>query len=201
MNMSRKQTIWMMADLWPKACKAQGWNKSDNEKRYDLFARVLARIPRHAATLKAGRHISFNDFDQADFDAVKAECLALADNLKGAVETVRPDYGEERRLRHQIDELLRCLGLYIERVDAYLRPILAAKFKGRTSIDDLSAIPVLKDKGVGLSELMRCLMTLRQIVNQKRNAAGHTVHEMNLLAAVPCHCKQCQTVPASNQPF
>lgn len=191
----------MMADLWPKAAAAQGWNKSDNEKRYDVFARVLGRIPRHAAKLAAGEHISFNDFDQADFDAVKAEMGHLADNLKATIETDHPAIGKERRLRHQIDELLRCLALYIERVDAYLRPILAAKFKGRTSIDDLSALPVLKDKGVGPSELMRCLMTLRQIVNQKRNAAGHSVHEMNLLAAVPCHCKQCQTVPASNQPF
>jgi hypothetical protein len=208
--MSERQRIWFMADIWPATCKAQGWNKTDSEKRYDLFARVLGHIPRHARTLAAGRHISFNDFDQPDFDAVKAECLALADNLKGAVETVRPDYGEERRLRHQIAQLQKCLALYIERPDAYLRPILAAKFKGRTSIDDLSAVPVLKDavgRGsrrahVGPSELARALMALRTVVQQKRNAAGHSVHEMNLLAGIPCPCKQCQAVPThDNQPF
>lgn len=199
--MSQRQRVWFMADIWPKACASQKWNKADAEKRYDLFARVLGHIPRHARTLQAGRHISFNDFDQADFDAVKAECLALADNLTGAVETFRPDYGEERRLRHKIEELLRCLALYIERPDSYLRPILAAKFKGRTSIDDLSAVPVLKDGGQRPSDLERCLMTLRTIVQGKRKQFGHSVHEMNLLAAVPCHCKLCQAVPADNQPF
>jgi hypothetical protein len=203
--MSKRQRIWFMADIWPATCKAQGWNKTDSAQRYDLFARVLGHIPRHARTLAAGRHISFNDFDQPDFDAVKAECLALADNLRGAVETVRPDYGEERRLRHQIAQLQKCLALYIERPDAYLRPILAAKFKGRTSIDHLSAVPILKDGGQRPSELARALMTLRTVVQQKRNAAGHSVHEMNLLAGIPCPCKQCshrrEEVDSTNQPF
>jgi hypothetical protein len=42
-------------------------------------------------------------------------------------------------------------------------------------------------------------------VQQKRNAAGHSVHEMNLLAGIPCPCKQCshrrEEVDSTNQPF
>jgi hypothetical protein len=202
--MSQAQRVYFMADLWPKACKAQGWNKSDATKRYAMFAQVLGHIPRHAAKLARGEHISFNDFEQADFDAVKAHCGFLASNVKATVETDHPEIGEGRRLQHQVEEEIKCLAACLDAINererkelqgyaggmAYTRAILRAKFHAE-HIDDLSAEPTLHDGGKRPSDLFRLLMTLRTSVQSKRKLAKLTVHEMRIRAAVPCYCRIC----------
>lgn len=201
--MSKLQRTWFMATIWPDACKAQGWNKSDSEKRYDLFARVLARVPRHAATLAAGGHISFNDFDQADFDKVKAECGRLTDNVAATIETDHPALGERRRLLNNIEDATHCLAICLDEINrrdhkpqlglegarAYLRALIKARFPGHTDPETLSPEPVLKDCSsgrqsaqIGPSELERCLYALRTTLNAKRNKAEMSVKDMHLLA-------------------
>ena len=74
-----KQRIHLMAELWPGACAFQGWNRNDDQKRYDLFAKVLGDREPHKATLA---NISCNDFlktnQRDDFGEVKRELLVLS---------------------------------------------------------------------------------------------------------------------------
>jgi hypothetical protein len=204
--MTKAQRYKFMVEVWPAVCKAQKWNKSDNERRYAFFAQVLGMVPRHARTLAQGGHISFNDFDNSDLDAILAECGRLTDNIKRTIETDHPELGDARRVHHQIDQELACLRVYVDNPTSYLVPILRAKFRGKTTIDELSPEPTLKDHGTIPSELTRCLYTLRTIVNKKRTEKGHSVHKMRLLANVPCSCAIC--VPrkqvvlyTENEPF
>jgi hypothetical protein len=121
--LSKSQRIHFMAELWPNACAAQGWNRADDEKRYDLFAQLLGRKPRHAQTLARGHHISLNDFDNSDFDAVKAHLQMLAGLIGnpigrdgppgrprrpggGALEVNDPSLGLRRRLEYKIREAM-----------------------------------------------------------------------------------------------
>jgi hypothetical protein len=202
--MSQAQRVYFMADIWPRACAAQRWNKTDPAKRYAVFAQVLGHIPRHATKLARAENISFNDFDQADFDAVKAHCGMLASNLKATVETDHPEIGDGRRLQHQVEEETKCLAACLDAINehegkeplgyagatAYCRAILQNKFHVE-HVGDLSAQPKLQDSGRKPSELLRFLMTLRTTLQSKRAKARLTVHDMRLRARIPCYCRIC----------
>lgn len=199
--MNKQQRIYMMAEIWPEACEFQGWDRNDKEKRYEVFARVLGHKPRHADTLARGEHISFNDFDQDDFGDVKKELLQLA----GKVPTHDP---KKQNLLWVIRNRLRpCLAVYHPYPDAYMRTVLKMRhkiFKGVETVDDLSAVevrrPSKKNPGrmITDSPLKQFLFTLSRCVDELRQKAGDSVHEMNQRAQVPCRddCRICHPVGA-----
>lgn len=180
--MTPKQRIHLMAELWPQACEAQGWRREDNELRYDIFAQVLGRIPRHAQTLAAGHHISANDFDNSDFDRVKAHLKFLADNIAGAIETDHPDLGERRRylwlIRNDLHRLMEALGVPF---NPYLTAILRAEHHAQDL--DLLDTPAI----------YRLVLTLTARIDSKRRAKGWTKHDLYHAAALRCPpgCRQC----------
>lgn len=215
MSMSKSQRIKMMAELWPNACKSQRWSPNDNQKRYDVFAQVLGNVPRHARTLADGRHISFNDFDNADFDRVKAHLLMLTGNLAAAIETDQPERGEARRLtfhaRYNHIPLLKALG--IEHAESYLKSILKDRFKVDYESDLSQAPSHGKDQQRGRSQLWQYLITISNRIDKMREKKGWTQHDLYTRASIDCPCLACKQSRArqqaatpvlatnSNQPF
>ena len=135
--MTAAQRAHFFRDLWPPAAKARGVDPADREARLDFFQAVL------------GERRSLTSFSNADFDAVKARCLLLVDNLAGAMEDGHPDVGERRRLVHAIEQFLA----------AYWRAIARARFK-TTDLDALS-----------VSQLTQLRNTLNARKNKLRNKA------------------------------
>ena len=84
--MTRAQQIHLMT-LWRRACDAQGWDPNDSDRRHAIYSRVL------------GCEKRFSQFDNHDFDRVKAALLFLDDQVKGAIESDHPEIGRMRRLR------------------------------------------------------------------------------------------------------
>lgn len=66
-----------MAELWPAACLARGWDVADRERRLDVLSQAVGRDLQSANELNTTR----------DYDAVKGALLALSDdaNLKAQV--------------------------------------------------------------------------------------------------------------------
>jgi hypothetical protein len=124
--MTTPQRITLMADWWPKACAAQGWNKNDKPKRLEVLSQAVGR-----------KLVSANDLNnRADIDAVKAHLKMLADNVAATIETDHPDIGRRRRLQYTIGELAQTLGglpylLAIARDQFHLTP-------GLTTLEDLT---------------------------------------------------------------
>lgn len=203
---SKEQRIYLMADLWPSACKQQGWQRNDDARRYALFAEVLGHFPDHARTLADGGHISCNDFkktrDRDDFGAVKARMLILA-----AADLRDEDPVKRTRLWIVNDRLIPCYRLY--RPGAALAMILKERFK---RIDGINGLEDLT-----LKQLEHLIFTLEARINSLRSDAGHSKHEMCQAANVDCwnpgpgSCKECvsaapfvqQSIPvmAENEPF
>lgn len=186
--MSNGQRVHMMAELWPNACKAQGWNKSDAEKRYEVFARVLTapghvNCGKHLQTIAAGEHISFNSFDNADFDAVKKELLHLADVIpsptSGAVR------GEKERMLWKIrNEQVKCIAVYRGNFASYINKILRDRFKRTVDVNTLADMPT--------EDVRKAMMTFAGRINYLRKEAGDTIHDMKMKAKLPCDCAICQ---------
>lgn len=66
--MTKPQRITLMADWWPAACTAQGWNPNDRARRLEVLSQAVGR-PLNSA----------NDLDRlTDIDAVKSHLLALS---------------------------------------------------------------------------------------------------------------------------
>jgi hypothetical protein len=110
--MTTGQRVHLMAELWPAACRVQGWKVSDRTRRIDVLSRILGR------PIQSASDITTN----ADYDTVKRELLTLADHLdRGAMDT--REEGRARRLRNFIrQELTPCLGLYVGLTPSTLNP-------------------------------------------------------------------------------
>lgn len=130
--MTSSQRARFFGEWWPDACASQGWNPEDREKRLDFFEDVL------------GVRKSFTLFTERDLDLVKARCLLLADNLKGAMEDGKPEIGERRRLVHVIETFPA----------PYWRKIARSRFGS----DDLDALDVSQ------------LTQLRNTLNARKNS-------------------------------
>jgi len=76
--MTSKQRYSIVIDRWPAACRAQGWNPSDRERRLRVIGEAVGR----AIT-------TMNDLDNgADIDAVYAHLGALTDKVAATIETL-----------------------------------------------------------------------------------------------------------------
>jgi hypothetical protein len=196
-------------DLWGKACRAQGWTVAEGWASKDIDAKrkeVLAECG--FASLKAVD-------STGGFDRVKRRLMELDLSVAAGMETEAD--AEARRLRNVLtEELLPCLGVYHPNPEGYLLEIIRDKTRWRKDgqgpvrdirLDDLSNAPVLRDVGGQIVEsdspLRQALSTLSRAVDDHRQAAGHSGHEMRALAGVRCKCAQCRSVSqtSSHQPF
>ncbi len=189
--MNKQQRIKMMAELWPAACAFQKWNRNDDAKRYDIFARVLtaegsARREHFLQLIESRGHISGNDLvHEDDISAVFKELKELA----GKIPLVDP---KKKQLLWVVRNQLRpCLALYVEQPDSYMTKILKERhkvFRGVSTIEDLSSQPRPDNKP---SELMMFVFTLNDRIDALRSAYGDTGHMMCVRARVKCKCAEC----------
>lgn len=179
--MTKKQRVHLMADLWPGACRAQGWDKNDRALR----VRVLSDA--------AGRQLSsssdLNGTD--DFDRVKRHLLTLADNVRAASE--EDHEGEARRTMHHVRELLAQLEELMAEPGAYVMELVRGIKKGRRveigGVEDLGTVPRMQcasckpgghGRGPGcpgfgqehISELEQFRRTLNARINGKNGLAS-----------------------------
>jgi hypothetical protein len=196
--MTPKQRVRLQADLWPKACEAQGWDSSDRAKKLEVIGKILGH------TITTTNEILTND----DFDLVKRELGYLADNVQSTKETLNPAEGRARRLREQIQDQVKCLGLYHPNPRGYLQTIVYDKFSKLgwgAGIDTLTADPIFRPNSEGVmkegpSQLDQIVMAMGRGIQMRRKAAGDSVHTMKIKAGVPCDCSQCRVTRVRNQP-
>lgn len=189
---TQAQKIHLNAELWPAACRQQGWKPKDREKLYEIYARVLGEREPHMSKLAEGGRISACDFVSApgrdDFGDVKKELQLLAGN-----DLLQADPIRRQRLWKIRSRLMPCYRVY--RPDAALETILRDRFKRVrlvNGIDDL-----------GSADLEKLIWTLEARVNVCRNDAGETHHQMCDKARVkpwrcPAKCERCAQVYRNN---
>lgn len=190
--MTTPQRITLMADWWPRAAKAQGWNPSDRVKRMEVLSAAVKRTLGSASELNS----------REDIDAVKAHLGMLADNVQMTIESDRPEIGRARRLRSAIGEQLKCLAVYHADTGAWLASVIQDKFKHGSraeplGLSDLTAVPKYFTDRRGVlrespSQLDQVMMTLAGAIQTKRKASGDSVHDMKIKAGVACVCKRCE---------
>lgn len=191
--MTGPQRITLMADWWPKACRAQGWKSSDRALRLRVLSEAVKRPLASAGELNT----------REDIDAVKAHLGMLANNVDATIETDNPDIGRARRLRVKVKELGRCLAVYHPNAPGYLAEIIKDKFNHGSRVeplhlDDLSAEPKrFTDRKTGKlreipSQLDQVVMKMSGAVQKYRSESGDSLHEMKIKAGVHCSCSICE---------
>lgn len=191
---SSQRTSIMIA--WSAVCKDRGWKSSDRALRMATFAKIVGR------SLK-----STNDVERIhECTKLMKELKAmLGVDIKAAREADDLSINAARVLRNQIlTQLVPCLELYVADVVSYMAEIMEDKnrwwkierpARGMTLMD-LDATPIhYVDRKTGehrvTSQLEQMRDTLAARLNTKRNAAGHTIHEMKVAAMVFCACAKC----------
>ncbi len=200
--MTTPQRITLMADWWPKACRAQGWKQSDRALRLRVLSEAVKRPLASASEL--------NNVD--DVTAVKAHLRMLADDVAKTIETDHPEIGRARVLRVAIGDQLKCLGLYHPNPAGFLAEIIKDKFKHGSrveplTLDDLHAVPFTVTncttgrKFVIEGQLGQVQLTLARAIQAKRTEAGHSLHEMKIRAGVECTCAKCRRIVMVQKPL
>lgn len=200
MLLSRAQlTLWWRS--WSAACKAQGWTREAGWTSDQVDAK------RHEIMDALG-FASLRDVDNRGFDRLLARVRSLANRLDGAVDEVRPQNGDSRRLLWRIEWLIKCVEVYLPgKGEAYVAGVVADKFPGVDKYGtgvihprhwrDLSAV---RSVGKEDSELDQLRMTLTARLNGHhgmRSKHGHSVHDMCALAQVTCACEACKATRAA----
>lgn len=160
--MTAPQRIHLMAELWPRACQAQQWDRNDRALRLQILSAAVGR-PLQSA----------NDLDRTgDFDAVKRHLLTLADNIKAAAE--QDHEGEARRTMHHVRQLLGELEELVAEPGAYVMALIRDITRGRygvNGIEDLGTGPRSEDGGrrtdLKISELEQFRITLNARIHGK----------------------------------
>jgi len=166
-------------------------------REWAAVRRADPQADRQALTVRAlGRARSSKEFSNADLDKVLAVFRAVS--RPADVDGQLRQQGQARaRREHRIDEVMRCLGVYVEDVEGYVARIVADKLgvpaDGSLTLADVSDEPTVRTRRDGVaypgpSDLEQVLMTLWARVQPLRRARGHTLHEMKLAAGVPCAC-------------
>lgn len=205
--MTKNQRISLMAELWPNACRSQGWREEDRDLRLYVCSIAVARdiknIQQFRNVLSGGVPIpvlkSTNDIaDNKQFTKVKGLLLMLADDLRGP--SANHD-NQARTKRWVVQQQIKCLALYVGNAEAYVAQIIRDKFKGGSAfvpltLDDLSARPYESESRTVPSQLDQLIRTLAGRLHNKKTGfrvkAGHTIHEMCVKAGVKCHCAECE---------
>ena len=163
---------------WPKSCAAQGWTRANGMSPTQIDAK------RKEFLLRCGFD-SLTKVDRTEgFTRVKNELFLLQrPDLKAARETIDPSLNESRVLRHGIlTELIPCLEVYVPDVRAYLAEVLFHQGEQMRSLDLMH---------LSAGQLRQLRFTINARLNEKRKAAGDTIHDMKLKAGLPCKCAQC----------
>ena len=186
---------------WPKSCKAMGWTKANGMSAGEIDAKRKEFLQRCGFD-------SLTKVDRVDgFTKVLNELLVLqGTDLKAAREADDSSINQARVQRNYIlTELVPCLELYIADVSGFMAEIMEDKnrwwkidrpARGMTLLD-LDAKPIYRtDRATGElkefpGQLKQMIYTLSARLNDKRNAAGDTIHEMKMKAGVPCNCSIC----------
>jgi hypothetical protein len=95
--MTDRQQRWFNTDLWPAACRAQGWKPSDRPHKLRVVGQVIGREILSTKDVGTGR----------EFDQLKAglQHLARPDNLNAALATVDdtgPRAAQRKRWLHNL---------------------------------------------------------------------------------------------------
>lgn len=169
-------------DLWPKACKSQGWNRNDREFRLKVLSIALKRKIESASEIQT----------KGEFDSIIAYLGFASDDIDKTTETDHPEIGSARRKRKKIEEQLKCLGVYHPSPYGYLNKIIRDKF-GRVGLDDLTDALIVGDDGrEHPSQLDQVLYALGRGIQSRRTAAKDSIHDMLLKAGLPCYCVRCK---------
>lgn len=209
MTITIPQRISIMK-LWGRVCRDRGWKSGDKDFRLAKFSEII------------GRPIaSANDIERVDecTKLMKELQAMLGVSVKAGIEADNLYINRARVLRNVIlTELVPCLELYVEDVNAYITAIIEDKNRwwkidrpGRgMTLMDLTAEPIRKfdPKTRTMKEfpsqldqmvytLSACLNGSGRVYRGKKSrlgfrvAAGHTLHQMKMLAGVPCDCADC----------
>jgi hypothetical protein len=204
MNLSSAQVQRFWRE-WGNTCKVMNWTRA--------AGMTTAQIDSERKELLTG--CGFNSLTEVDrtdgFTRVLNELLVLqGTSIQAAKETIDPSLNQARVLRNQIlTEIIPCLELYRgENLNADLAKIMADKNRwwkldrperGMTLMD-LDARPIFRiDKASGQkkycgSQLSQIQWTLSRWLNELRNQAGDTVHQMKIKSGVPCDCAICRGI-------
>lgn len=195
MRLSKAQlSLWWRE--WARACTAQGWTRENG------WTSAAVDDQRHAILREFG-HETLHTVDNRAFDRILARVRTLQSRLDGAVDEVRPQNGDARRLLWRIEWLIKCIEVYRPgQGEAYVAGVVQDKFPGTDKYGtgiiharhwrDLSAA---RSPGREDSELDHLRFTLTARLNGvhgMRAAEGHSVHEMCSLANVTCACETCK---------
>lgn len=153
----------------------------------------------HRRALQGNGRFSHKEFTNQQFDRVLGVFRAIS--KPASVDAQLRQQGQDRRrVEHRLAEIQQCLGLYVEDVAGYVAKVVAEKFGvpsgGALTLDDLSWEPTLrKNWQTGKledspSQVEQLLMTLWARVQPMRRDADHTLHDMRILAQVPCDCRR-----------
>ena len=205
MKVSRAQVVSLKSTLWPAACRAQQWPEKDRDFQMAWLSQCV------------GREIkTSNDLERkGEFDKVKRDLELAASNLDAASRAVSAEQGHDveaqERVRHQLDEVMQCLALYVADVPAYAREIIrdkilrGARHTRVPEMDELSTAPrffTRKSDGQVVelpSQLEQMLYTLSRALNGKkgyRNQAGDSLCTMRIKAGLRCACARCSKLAA-----
>ena len=190
--MSPDQRSYLLR-LWSAACKHQGWDRA-----HGLNSAAVNGLRKSVTEKVFGEPKSWKEINwREDYGRIKNHLLMLGGNVQGTIETDRPDMDEKRRLLTFIEgDLMRCLALY-RPAERYVQDILRDGFRiysGKKTIEDLSAAPRPPREGEDkprASQLKCLIYTLSARINELRNQAGDSVHDMRTRAGVPCVCADC----------
>jgi hypothetical protein len=202
MTITQAQRI-SIQKLWQRVCKDRSWKVADRDLRLAKFGEILGR------PLKSSSDIGRID----ECTKLMAELKAmLGVDLRAGQEAEDQTINRARVLRHQIvNELVPCLELYVQDVRAYMAGIMADKNRWwkidrparEIELSDLDAKPIFRtDRATGElkqwpSQLEQLQYTLSRCLNEKRNAAGHSIHDMRTKAGLSCACGACRRVRIS----
>jgi hypothetical protein len=197
---AQQQLFWK---LWAKAARAQGWDKEHGMNSAAIDAKRKAFL----------RDLGFNSLTEVDtrdgFSRVKRALLAMDDQIQGPLEEIQPEIESHRVnswfIKH---DLVPCLKLYLKDPWAYIEEVARDKFRGLVRLADLSDKPIVRlVDGAPQefpSQIQQLIMTLSARLNGAtglRAKAGHTVHDMRILAGLPCKCSRCTHQPEPQEVF
>lgn len=165
-------------------------------REWAAVRRVDTTADRHALHVRAlGREVSSKAFTNRQLDAVLGVFRAVARPADVGAQMRQQDQERERHL-YAIGQQLRCVALYRE-PESYLARVIKDKFRGAKSLDDLGdkprirCLPGTTDLQEGDSDLMMLRYTLAARLNDLRNEAGDSIHQMKTKAGVRCDCAVC----------
>lgn len=185
--------------LWPQACRANNWTKDGGMSAAAIDAK-------RKEILRECGFESLTEVDRTDgFTKVKNKLLILIGvDVKAGTEDQDPTENKGRTHRYVIaKEIIPCLALYEEDVTGYVASVIAGltrhyktdRPERPPTLEDLSAKPTFKKRGgkwiKGPSQALQALMTLSARLDDKRKAAGDTVHDMKIKAGLECDCARC----------